>query len=175
MCSAIGRGREDVDAQHDVGPVELLRSVPLFSDLEQDELERFSLVAVPRSFPAATRVSTADVPVAVGMRNWHPFIKDALAELAAAFPVYRTYIGDDGVHDVDRRHRRPGVVHAMFEGSKDLSWASYTSANASLLTEPSGPAIPALRFWPARMLVSQIQPSPARSAQPRSRIAPVSE
>jgi CRP/FNR family transcriptional regulator, cyclic AMP receptor protein len=37
-------------------PVELLRSVPLFSDLEQGELERFSLVAVPRSFPAATRV-----------------------------------------------------------------------------------------------------------------------
>jgi len=26
----------------------------------------------------------ADVPVVVGMRNWHPFIKDALAELAAA-------------------------------------------------------------------------------------------
>jgi protoporphyrin/coproporphyrin ferrochelatase len=25
-----------------------------------------------------------DLPVAVGMRNWHPFIKDALAELAAA-------------------------------------------------------------------------------------------
>src|SRR6478735_239264 len=37
-------------------PVELLRSVPLFSDLEQEELERFSRVAVPRSFPAATRV-----------------------------------------------------------------------------------------------------------------------
>jgi CRP/FNR family transcriptional regulator len=37
-------------------PVELLRSVPLFADLEQAELERFSLVAVPRSFPAATRV-----------------------------------------------------------------------------------------------------------------------
>jgi len=37
-------------------PVELLRSVPLFSDLEQGELERFSRVAVPRSFPAATRV-----------------------------------------------------------------------------------------------------------------------
>ncbi len=35
---------------------ELLKSVPLFSDLEQGELERFSLVAVPRSFPAATRV-----------------------------------------------------------------------------------------------------------------------
>src|SRR5205809_4386339 len=26
----------------------------------------------------------ADVPVVVGMRNWRPFIKDALAELAAA-------------------------------------------------------------------------------------------
>ena len=37
-------------------PVELLRSVPLFSDLEQGELERFSRVAVPRAFPAATRV-----------------------------------------------------------------------------------------------------------------------
>ena len=37
-------------------PVELLRSVPLFADLEEDELERFSRVAVPRSFPAGTRV-----------------------------------------------------------------------------------------------------------------------
>jgi CRP/FNR family cyclic AMP-dependent transcriptional regulator len=35
---------------------ELLRSVPLFADLEEGELERFSRVAVPRSFPAATRV-----------------------------------------------------------------------------------------------------------------------
>lgn len=38
------------------GTVELLRSVPLFADLEEDELERFSHVAVPRSFPAGTRV-----------------------------------------------------------------------------------------------------------------------
>ena len=30
--------------------------MPLFSDLEQEELERFSRVAVPRAFPAATRV-----------------------------------------------------------------------------------------------------------------------
>jgi CRP/FNR family transcriptional regulator len=44
------------DAEESQSPVELLRSVPLFSDLEQGELERFSLVAVPRSFPAATRV-----------------------------------------------------------------------------------------------------------------------
>ncbi len=36
--------------------VELLRSVPLFADLEQGELERFSHVAVPRTFPAGTRV-----------------------------------------------------------------------------------------------------------------------
>ena len=36
--------------------VELLRSVPLFADLEEGELERFSRVAVPRSFPAGTRV-----------------------------------------------------------------------------------------------------------------------
>ncbi len=36
--------------------VELLRSVPLFADLGEGELERFSQVAVPRSFPAGTRV-----------------------------------------------------------------------------------------------------------------------
>ncbi len=44
------------DSQERVSPVELLRSVPLFSDLEQDELESFSQVAVQRSFPAGTRV-----------------------------------------------------------------------------------------------------------------------
>jgi CRP/FNR family cyclic AMP-dependent transcriptional regulator len=42
--------------EESLSPVELLRSVPLFSDLEEGELERFSRVAVPRSFPAATRV-----------------------------------------------------------------------------------------------------------------------
>jgi CRP/FNR family transcriptional regulator, cyclic AMP receptor protein len=35
---------------------ELLRSVPLFADLEAGELERFSHVAVPRSIPAGNRV-----------------------------------------------------------------------------------------------------------------------
>jgi CRP/FNR family transcriptional regulator len=40
----------------DQSAVELLKSVPLFADLEEEELERFSQVAVPRSFPAGTRV-----------------------------------------------------------------------------------------------------------------------
>jgi CRP/FNR family transcriptional regulator, cyclic AMP receptor protein len=44
------------DRQQGLSPVELLRSVPLFSDLEQGELENFSHVAVARSFPAGTRV-----------------------------------------------------------------------------------------------------------------------
>lgn len=43
-------------AEASQGAAELLRSVPLFADLEQGELERFSRVAVPRSFPAGTRV-----------------------------------------------------------------------------------------------------------------------
>jgi CRP/FNR family cyclic AMP-dependent transcriptional regulator len=34
----------------------LLGRVPLFADLEPDELDRFSRVAVPRSFPKGTRV-----------------------------------------------------------------------------------------------------------------------
>lgn len=36
--------------------VGLLRSVPLFGELDEEELERFSRVAVPRSYPAGTRV-----------------------------------------------------------------------------------------------------------------------
>ena len=44
------------DREEAQGPVELLRSVPLFADLEEGELERFSRVAVARSFPAGTRV-----------------------------------------------------------------------------------------------------------------------
>ena len=44
------------ESEESVSPVELLRSVPLFSDLGPTELESFSRVAVPRSFPAATRV-----------------------------------------------------------------------------------------------------------------------
>jgi CRP-like cAMP-binding protein len=35
---------------------DLLGRVPLFAQLEQDELDRFSRVAVPRSFPSGTRV-----------------------------------------------------------------------------------------------------------------------
>jgi CRP/FNR family cyclic AMP-dependent transcriptional regulator len=44
------------DSEESLSPVELLRSVPLFADLEPRELKSFSQVAVPRSFPAATRV-----------------------------------------------------------------------------------------------------------------------
>jgi CRP/FNR family cyclic AMP-dependent transcriptional regulator len=47
----IAMGIEEVETSAD-----LLRSVPLFADLEAEELERFSRVAVPRSFPAGTRV-----------------------------------------------------------------------------------------------------------------------
>jgi CRP/FNR family cyclic AMP-dependent transcriptional regulator len=38
------------------GAEALLRRVPLFAELEPAELERFSRVAVPRSFPGGTRV-----------------------------------------------------------------------------------------------------------------------
>lgn len=36
--------------------VKLLRAVPLFAELDEGELERFSRVAVPRTFPEGTRV-----------------------------------------------------------------------------------------------------------------------
>lgn len=36
--------------------VRLLRSVPLFAELDEAELERFSRVAIPRAFPEGTRV-----------------------------------------------------------------------------------------------------------------------
>jgi CRP/FNR family transcriptional regulator, cyclic AMP receptor protein len=44
-------GMEEVETS-----AELLRSVPLFADLEADELQRFSQVAVPRAIPAGNRV-----------------------------------------------------------------------------------------------------------------------
>ena len=37
-------------------PVGLLRKVPLFAELDEAELERFSRVAIPRSYPEGTRV-----------------------------------------------------------------------------------------------------------------------
>ncbi|HET7119827.1 MAG TPA: Crp/Fnr family transcriptional regulator [Solirubrobacterales bacterium] len=43
-------------SEREQSAIELLKSVALFSDLEAEELERFSHVAVPRSFPAGTRV-----------------------------------------------------------------------------------------------------------------------
>ena len=36
--------------------IELLRRVPLFSELSDPELERIAQVAIPRSFPNDTRV-----------------------------------------------------------------------------------------------------------------------
>jgi CRP-like cAMP-binding protein len=54
--SVKGDNRRMEDREVGQGPVALLRSVPLFADLEEGELERFSRVAVARSFPAATRV-----------------------------------------------------------------------------------------------------------------------
>jgi CRP/FNR family transcriptional regulator, cyclic AMP receptor protein len=46
--SAVGARKESA--------LDLLGQVPLFAELEQDELDRFSRVAVPRSFPKGTRV-----------------------------------------------------------------------------------------------------------------------
>src|SRR6476646_1561359 len=46
----------DAVPEADQSAVELLKSVTLFADLEEGELERFSHVAVPRTFPAGTRV-----------------------------------------------------------------------------------------------------------------------
>jgi len=43
-------------SEESISAVELLRSVPLFSDLEQGELASVSQVAVQRSFPAGVRV-----------------------------------------------------------------------------------------------------------------------
>ena len=46
---------------------------------------RSPLTAITQAQAGALRARLgAAVPVAVGMRNWHPFIKDALPELAAA-------------------------------------------------------------------------------------------
>ena len=45
---------------------------------------RSPLTALTLAQASALRAQLPDVPVAVGMRNWHPFIADALRELTAA-------------------------------------------------------------------------------------------
>lgn len=40
--------------------IELLRRVPLLAELEENELERVAMVAIPRSYPAKTRVFHQD-------------------------------------------------------------------------------------------------------------------
>src|SRR5256886_8559719 len=46
---------------------------------------RSPLTDITQAQAAALRARLGDdIPVAVGMRNWQPFIKDAIAELAAA-------------------------------------------------------------------------------------------
>jgi (1->4)-alpha-D-glucan 1-alpha-D-glucosylmutase len=44
-------------------------------------------------------------------------IRSALVELAAGMPVYRTYIGAEGVHDIDRRHLGWAVSAALARGA----------------------------------------------------------
>jgi len=43
-------------AEAEESSLDLLRRVPLFAELEERELERFSQVAVPRAFPSGSRV-----------------------------------------------------------------------------------------------------------------------
>lgn len=43
-------------AKVEESPVGLLKKVPLFAELDETELERFSRVAIPRSFPEGSRV-----------------------------------------------------------------------------------------------------------------------
>jgi CRP/FNR family transcriptional regulator, cyclic AMP receptor protein len=51
----LSRDNRSVPAAEE-SPTGLLRRVPLFAELDPPELERFSRVAVPRSFPEGTRV-----------------------------------------------------------------------------------------------------------------------
>src|SRR5581483_7816688 len=51
--------------------------------------------------------------------------------------------------------------------SSEIAW--FSSAKFSLATEPSGPGVPALRIWPARMFVSRLTSASTHSFISRSR------
>src|SRR5215208_6053582 len=65
---------------------------PASDDLVREMRENYAaiggrspLTTITEAQAAALRARLgSDVPVVVGMRNWHPFIKDALLQLAAA-------------------------------------------------------------------------------------------
>src|SRR3989442_6590155 len=94
---------------------------------------RSPLTEITRAQADALRARLGpDVPVAVGMRNWRPFIKDALAELTAG-----------GVE------RAIGIPMAPQFSS--LSVQKYVDASTSAL--PSGAAFVPVRSCPAHPLL----------------------
>ena len=89
----------------------------------------------------------ADVPVAVGMRNWHPFIKDALAHLAGA-----------GVTRI--------IGIPMAPQFSTLSVQKYVDAATAAL--PDGLAFDAVPSYHAHPLLLDAFAERVREAQPKS-------
>src|SRR5438105_7185711 len=88
-----------------------------------------------------------DVPVAVGMRNWQPFIKTALAELAA-----------DGVGRV--------IGIPMTPQFSTLSVQKYLDAAATAL--PDGVQFEAVQSYHAHPLLLEAFAERVRDAQPKA-------
>ncbi|TCP10000.1 malto-oligosyltrehalose synthase [Caldimonas thermodepolymerans] len=67
-------------------------------------------------------------------------LKAALAELAAGFPVYRTYLTEDAVHDLDRQHLDWAVAAAkrQTQGCDPLALDYLRALMLSLPGEPPG-------------------------------------
>ena len=81
-------------------------------------------------------------------------LRDALREVIACFPVYRSYITDGGVRDADRAVRRdrpsptpsrrnPTTEPAVFHFIRDMLLLKYPDAFDARPTAPSSAASPA--------------------------------
>ena len=90
----------------------------------------------------------ADIPVAVGMRNWKPFIKDALAELAA--------------RRRDARHR-----HSAGAAVLDAQRAEVLDAATAAL--PAGIALEPIESFHAHPLLIEAFAERVRDARPQAR------
>ena len=106
-----------VDGRHEAAFDEIHAGITLRRESFDEVLDASKRLIMATSLAADLQILTsALVRIAVADRRTRDFTRNrlhaALLEVAAAFPVYRTYIGTDGPSEVDRRHVEWAVAAA---------------------------------------------------------------
>jgi (1->4)-alpha-D-glucan 1-alpha-D-glucosylmutase len=133
------RNAEAFDRLYDEFAGRPMRYDALLVDAKRDVMARALAADLHALAERAYRIAQSDRRTRDFTRNG---LRAAIAELAAAFPVYRTYIDDTGVHDLDRQH---------------LEWAAAAARRRGDVPEPT-----ALDFVVGVMLGAPDEADPGR-------------